>query len=227
MQSRAQKPRLCRTGTHLRLFMFRSNLSLLFKFLVGILLIQSTAALLVYAALKSDHIEVWLLLGALAVVISFFAAFWFASIAGHFRKDALARVRESFSREREQIRVKAEREKTKVIKQSHQEIAKERSRAQNKANFKVGASVATAVGLGALMVLTQFVTIGLLTLTTAGGALGGYLFRARQDRSERLGAEPKRLGALAGWPKRPALLRKTEAPASGSPASPDSGGSPA
>ena len=200
--------------------MFRSNLSLLFKFLVGILLIQGTAALLVYTALKSDHIEVWLLLGALAVVISFLAAFWFASAAGHFRKDALARVRENFSREREQIRIKAEREKTKVIKQSHQEIAKERSRAQNKANFKVGASVATAVGLGALMLLTQFVTIGLLTLTTAGGALGGYLFRARQDHAERLGAEPKRLGARIRRATRPALIRKGEAPGSGSTSSP-------
>ncbi len=206
--------------------MFRSNLSLLFKFLVGILLIQGTAALLVYAALKSDHIEVWLLLGALAVVISFLAAFWFASAAGHFRKDALARVRENFSREREQIRVKAEREKTKVIKQSHQEIAKERSRAQNKANFKVGASVATAVGLGALMLLTQFVTIGLLTLTTAGGALGGYLFRARQDRSERLGAEPKRLGAHLGWPKRASLLGQAEAQGLESPASTGRGETP-
>ena len=195
--------------------MFRSNLSLLFKFLVGILLLQGTAGLLVYAALKSDKIEVWLLLGALAVVISLFVAFWFASIAGHLRKDALARVRESFSREREKIRVKAEREKTKVIKESHQEIAKERSRAQNKANFKVGASLAAAAGLGVLMLLTQFVTVGLLTLTTAGGALGGYLFRARQDHAERIGAEPKRLGARIRWPARTALPGKTEAPGSG------------
>ena len=194
--------------------MFRSNLSLLFKFLVGILLIQGTAALLVYAALKSDQIEVWLLLGALAVVISFLATFWFASIAGHLRKDALARVRENFSREREQIRVKAEREKTKVIKQSQQAIAKERNRAQNKANFKVGASLAAAAGLGVLMLLTQFVTVGLLTLTTAGGALGGYLFRARQDHAERIGAEPKRLGDRVRWPARTALPKETRTPGS-------------
>ena len=195
--------------------MFGSNLSLLFKFVVGLLLIQGTAGLLVYAALRSDHLEVWLLLGALAVVISFFAAFWFVSIASHSRKDALARVRESFSREREQIRVKAEREKTKVIKRSQEEIAKERSRVQNKANFKVGASLAAAAGLGVLMLLTQFVTVGLLTLTTAGGALGGYLFRARQDHAERIGAGPKPLGARIRWPSRTALPGKTEAPRSG------------
>ena len=106
--------------------MIRSNISILFKFLVGILLIQGAAALLVYAALKSDHMQVWLLFGAFALIMGFLAAFWFTSIASHLSKDAIARARESFSREREQIRVKAEREKTRVIKQSHQQIAKER-----------------------------------------------------------------------------------------------------
>ena len=32
-----------------------------------------------------------------------------------------------------------------------------------------------------MMLLTQFVTLGLLTLTTAGGAVGGYLVRSRKE----------------------------------------------
>ena len=206
--------------------MIRSNLSILLKFLMGILLIQGAAAVLTFAALQSAHIEVWLVLGLLALIMSCLAAFWFVSIAGHLRKDALARMRENFSREREQFRVKAEREKSKVLRQSHQQIAKERNRAQSKANFKVGASLAAALGLGVMMLLTQFVTIGLLTLTTAGGAVGGYLFRARQDHDASgpkpadlpLG-EPRRLGARAPWRARMPLLRKVGAPASGSPES--------
>ena len=204
--------------------MISSNLAILLKFLMGILLIQGAAAVLTFAALQSAHIEVWLVLGLLALIMSCLAAFWFVSIAGHLRKDALARLRENFSREREQFRVKAEREKTKVIQQSHQQIAKERNRAQSKANFKVGASLAAALGLGVLMLLTQFVTIGLLTLTTAGGALGGYLFRARQDHhaggSKPAGLpmeEPRRLGARVPWRARMPLLRKVGAPASGPP----------
>ena len=45
-----------------------------------------------------------------------------------------------------------------------------------------GDRVAGAVGVGALLVVGQMVTLGLLTLTTAGGGLAGYLVRARQDR---------------------------------------------
>ncbi len=207
--------------------MVGTNISLLFKFLVGILLVQGGAAVLVFAALSSGQTDVWLLLGALALFMGFLAAFWFASVAAQFRKDALARAKESFSREREQIRVKAEREKTKVVRQSHRQIAKERDRAQSKAKFKIGASFAAVLGLGFMMLLTQFFTLGLLTLTTAGGAVGGYLFRARQDR--RAGRTPvpglsstdaTLLKERPPWHGRMALLRKVGSPTPDSPESP-------
>ena len=175
----------------------------------------------------SEHTELWLLIAALALIIGFLAALWFASMPPHSRKDALVRVQESFSREREQFRVRAEREKNKVIRQSHQQIARERRRAQHKDSFKVGASIAAVLALGMMMLLTQFFTIGLLTLTTAGGAVGDYLFRARQDRhgdtNETHGlpsTESGRLGARAPWRGRLSLVRKVGAPTSGSPESP-------
>ena len=201
--------------------MSRPNDLILFRFLGGILLIQGAAAVLTYVALKSEHTEVWLVLATLALATGLVATFWFASVAGQLRKDALARLQKDFYREREQIRVTAEREKAKVIKQSHQQITKERNRAQNRANVKVGASLAVAVGLGLLMLLTQFVTIGLLTLTTAGGAVGGYLFRARRERAELPLTEPGRLATpRAPWHMRLGLLRRAGAPASGSRESP-------
>jgi hypothetical protein len=33
------------------------------------------------------------------------------------------------------------------------------------------------------LILTQFMSLGLLTLATVGGGLGGYLLRIQQDRS--------------------------------------------
>ena len=191
------------------------NVTILLKFLLGILLVQGAAALLVYAALENDRPHVWLLLAALGGGIGLLAAFWFTSMAGHLRKDALAREREGFSRERERLRVKAEREKTKVVKRSHQQIARERNRVQARAGLKLGASFAGLVGLGLLMLISQFVTLGLLTLSAAGGAVGGYLFRARQDR-QALGADHTGLVSAAGRligsrvlrPARTALGRK-------------------
>jgi hypothetical protein len=50
------------------------------------------------------------------------------------------------------------------------------------------------------MLLTQFVTLGLLTLTTAGGALLGYGVRARQEKligGRRLTAQENDLKVIA------------------------------
>lgn len=195
------------------------GLSLVLKFLTGVILVQGAAAILAYAAMKSADHQVWLLYGGIALITGFLAALWFSSIAGHFTKDAVAQTREGFSRERERIKVRAEREKTKVIKQSHQQISRERNRARNNASMKTGLSFVAVAGLGILLLLSQFVTVGLLTLTTAGGALGGYLFRARQERGAAEPATPglaapttRLLGARLLDPVRSALARKLKEP---------------
>ena len=46
-----------------------------------------------------------------------------------------------------------------------------------------------------MMLLTQFVTLGLLTLTTAGGAVGGYLVRARREQEALEGPDYKLIEA--------------------------------
>jgi len=92
----------------------------------------------------------------------------------------------SHAQEREKIQINAERAKTRLVKKTQQQISKESKIAHGKANFKVGAALAGVMGLGALMLLTQFLTIGIFTLTTAGGVLGGYLYRGRKDKQDLL-----------------------------------------
>lgn len=161
--------------------MNRYGISDLIRFLLGILLVQTATGIQVLAALRSADREIWLLFGLLSLTLAGVAALWFTSIANHGRKDAVARMKDDFSREREKIRVRAEREKTKVIEKSHQQIIKHRDRTQTKASMKAGASFAAVVVLGGIMLFTQFIPLGMLLMTTAGGALAGYGFRARQE----------------------------------------------
>lgn len=152
-------------------------------------------------------------MGGVALLTGLLTALWFTSIAGHHKKDALQREQANFSKKSERLRVDAEREKTKVIKQSHQQITKAQNRAQRNASLKVGAAFAAMVGLGALLMFTQLITFGALTLTTAGGALGGYLFRGRQERLKNGSGEPSLLTSTTKKltaPLRNALEKKAE-----------------
>jgi len=160
--------------------MGRISLANLFKFLVGIILVQAVTAVVVFSVGDISDRRNWGLL-AVALAVAVFAAFWFAAIAGHASKDAVARARESFFREREKIRVRAEKEKTKIIEQSQRRISRQASQVQAKANFKVGAAMVGALAVGGFMMLTQFFSLGLVLLSGSGGALAGYLTRMRQE----------------------------------------------
>lgn len=155
------------------------------KYLLGILIIQAATVAMTLAATESDDRELWLAVLLLAVFLAMITAFWFASIASHAKKDALANARDEFSREREKLRVNAERQKTRLIRKSHEEIRKETNRAHARSSFKLGAGLVGIVAAGLLMIFTQFLTLGLLTLAVGGGALGGYLLRVRQEVTSR------------------------------------------
>lgn len=151
------------------------------RFLPGILVVQVATAALIVAVTGSSSEADWIPLAALALVITVLAALWFGSIADHVKKDALANAATGFARERENLLVAAETDKRAALEQSHQRILRETHRAQTKAHLKLGLGLLGLLGLGALMLAIEFMTIGLLILATAGGALGGYLVRARQD----------------------------------------------
>lgn len=151
------------------------------KYLLGILIIQAATAAMALAAIKSSDYELWLAVLLLALILGLVTAFWFASIASHAKKDALAHAKDEFYKEREKLRVNAERQKTRLLRKSHEEIRKETNRAHARTSFKLGAGFIGIVAAGSLMIFTQFLTLGLLTLAVGGGALGGYLIRVRQE----------------------------------------------
>jgi hypothetical protein len=135
------------------------------------------------AALKTDDRQLWVAIACLAAIINLVTAFWFGSITNHLKKDAIAKVQQQFSREREKLRVNAEQKNLKLLQQTSAEMTKATNRAHAKANFKVGAAFTGIIGAGALMIFTQFMTLGVLTIATGGGALAGYLVRFRQDQA--------------------------------------------
>jgi Flp pilus assembly protein TadB len=152
------------------------------KFLPGILVVQAaTAALMAAALAPSASDALWVPLAALDLIVMVGAALWLASIAEHVKKDALSDAAARFAREREHIRVAAETDKRAALEDTHQRLIKETRRAQNKANLQLGLGLAGLLTLGGVMLAIEFMTMGLLIMATAGGALGGYLVRARQD----------------------------------------------
>ncbi len=151
------------------------------RFLLGILILQVATVALVFLAPENLTGIAWLRLIIPLLLIGIFTAFWFSSISKHKSKEQLSSLEQQHAREREKLQVNAERAKTRLIKKTQKEIAREAKITHGKANFKVGAALAGVMGLGALMLLTQFLTLGIVTLTTAGGVLGGYLYRGRKD----------------------------------------------
>ena len=161
--------------------MERFSLITVLKYLAGILLAQAAAVVMAIAAFEARLVEHWGVFAVFALLIGIFAALWFAAIANGTRHHAVARVKDDFAREREKIRVQSEKDKSKLIAQTHRETLKTIRRMQAGASFKVGLGFAALLGLGGIMLLSQFVTVGLLTLSTAGGALLGYVVRARRE----------------------------------------------
>jgi hypothetical protein len=162
--------------------MLRFSLISLIKFLLGILLLQGVTALLVVTALKSDLPQTWPLFAALGATVGVLVALWFTSIADSARHQSLAKAKELFSREREKIRVRAEQDKAKEVKNTQRAAAKTQRFAGLAISPKTGIAIGGAVGLGVAMMVAQFVTLGFLTLATAGGAVLGYGARVRQER---------------------------------------------
>lgn len=154
------------------------------KFIPGILLLQVITIALVLIAPADLENWGWLRLAIPVLIAGFLTAFWFGSIAAHQRKDEISRLKEYHAKERETIRLNAERAKTKLVKQAQSKSLKEVRRLSTRANIKIGLAFTGVAGLGGLLLLTQFVSLGLLTLTTVGGALGGYILRIRQEKGK-------------------------------------------
>ena len=160
--------------------MIQFSLTAFIKFLAGIFLLQGATALLLLTAQDTDLERSGWLIGLLGVLIGVIAALWFSSIAGHASQHSFVRASEKFNRQRDRIRRQAEKEKTREIKDSHQQLLRETRRVQSRSTMKLGAAMTGIAGLGVLLLFTQFMTLGLLAVSATGGALLGYGIRARQ-----------------------------------------------
>jgi hypothetical protein len=154
------------------------------KFLAAIVFIQALTAALVFAITQSENLEFQLTVAALCFGIGALAAFWLSAISAAVQANAMAKAEERYARGRERLKVKAEKEKIKLVQENHRTLLRERHKLRRKSDVKAATSFAGMIGLGALLVFSQFVTFGLLLLATGGGAAGGYMLRLRQERGQ-------------------------------------------
>ena len=211
--------------------MLRFSLISLIKFLLGILLLQGVTALLVYTAIQTDRPQTWPLFAALGGTVGVLVALWFTSIADSARHQSLAKAKELFSREREKIRVRAEQDKAKEVKNTQRAAAKAQRFAGLAISPKTGIAIGGAVGLGVAMMVAQFVTLGFLTLAAAGGAVLGYGARLRQERygGNLLGADRREVQVLDAEPATLAIesrRRPRAVPGKAAPQLPDASNTP-
>ena len=156
------------------------NLPAFIKFLLGIFLLQGATALLLMTAQDADLQKSGWLLGSLGILIGVIAALWFASIASHAGQRSYVLASEKFNRQRDRIRTQTNKEKTKEIRKSHQQVLRETRRLQTRSTLKLGVTMTGLAGLGVILLLTQFMTLGLLAVSATGGVVLGYGIRARQ-----------------------------------------------
>ncbi len=152
------------------------------RFFFAVFLIQLATIGLFYAAVQAglDNRQLILTIGLLELLFTLLASFWLSSMARQHHQDQLDAIREAHAREREEIRVHAERQKARFVSRKHKELLKNQRRTEAASNFKIGAIFAASILFGAAMLYTQLVTFGLLVLSTSGGALAGYLLRGRR-----------------------------------------------
>ena len=154
------------------------------RYLPGILLLQCATAGIVWFMPQSIDIQLWIGVILAMFLLGIFTSLWFTSLDKSTTKDAVNKAKLDFAKEREQYQVRAERAKTKLVEKTQKQIASEARKTQGKANLKVGGAFAAAIGAGILMLIIELLTFGLMTLTTAAGAMGGYLFRAKKAHRE-------------------------------------------
>ena len=151
------------------------------RYFIGLTLAQVAIALLVAFLPGGTTLDKLLPIVFLVLLLSTVISLWFGTVARQLSDKRVASLKQQFATEREKLNVRAERAKNRLQKKTQKEIEIQARRARTSANIKVGTALAVAAGFGLVMIFTQFVTLGLLTLTTAGGAVGGYLARSRKN----------------------------------------------
>lgn len=174
-----------------------------------------------------------------AIVLALVTSFWFSAISRTQAEKRLGKLREQHASDREQLNKDAERSRSdvlqkageekvrimerahadreKLVRKTHKEVLRTERSANRRASMKVGLAFVGMTALGIVFLISELLTLGLMTITTAGGALGGYMLRWRQGRDainnsiNNNGAQALELSEMAPEeppPKVPALERK-------------------
>ena len=157
---------------------------IMIKFLPGIIILQVITAGLTYLLISGgisgeDHLFFALIALDLAFIL--LMALWFSSLARHNNFAAMESLKEAHAKEREKLRVNAERQKNRLANKKHKEILKETKRAYTMGNIKAGSVVIGLVLLGGVLIYSQFFAFGSMLLTAGAGGFLGYLARAKQE----------------------------------------------
>ncbi len=153
------------------------------NFFVGIIVLQVGTAGLCYVFVEWGFTDIRLLL-ALSFLDMLFVGLivlWFSSVARQCNFAEMESIRETHAKEREKLRVDAERQKNRFADKKHKEVLRATKTAFAVANIKVGSAFAGMLVLGGIMIYSQLVTFGLLMLTASAGGLAGYMARVKQD----------------------------------------------
>jgi hypothetical protein len=168
------------------------------RHLIGVLAAQGATGLVVWLAFAGPNPAGWALAGPVALVVGLVTAMWLSGIGAAERRAERARADLRVAEARESVRVEAERARAEHIRQTERERADqiaraERARADALADaerrvaraarnrglpIKLGLTAGAVAGVGVALMAAQFVTLGLIAVTAAGGAALGWRLRA-------------------------------------------------
>ncbi len=173
------------------------------RYLPGLLLLQLLTAALIWLGRDTDPQQLLWQAGLPLAVLGVVTALWFGSIGKADAERSMAKLHVKHAKEREKIQLTAEKEKARVVDRTHKEIRKQERRVGRKANLKVSLAFAGAALAGGVFLIIEFFTLGLLTLSTSMGGLGGYLLRVGQTRKSPANGNTELSGPSSVQPQGP------------------------
>jgi hypothetical protein len=150
------------------------------RFFTGLVIAQ-LVAVLIAATYPGSSLETLLVVAFAVTMTALVTSLWFGTVSRQLGDQRIAALKQSFASEREKMNQSAQRAQQKLEKKTRRQMEAHERRTRTRANVKVGAAIAVAGGFGLLMMFMQLTTLGLLTMTSVGGAVGGYLMRAKRE----------------------------------------------
>jgi membrane associated rhomboid family serine protease len=145
--------------------------------LPGILLVQILTVFQVSIALYSSSLVVFISFGFLSLILSGLIAVWFSLIAAHPQQDVNATLSPKHKGRRRTTRKSG----TKQDSTSEATLDSPQFSKLSRLSGIPLAGIMGLAGLGALVLLSQLITVSLLIFGTVGGAIAGYTWRMRQE----------------------------------------------